>query len=367
MSLPSTAHVPQPVPLVLTTNAGLEDIVAAELSERVAEHGGPREAVTHLPERVRGRVRVDVAAPADTALAAAMALRSAHHVLRPLASLRLPDDGAPAAVAETARHVAMPELTPDTPFRVTTERSGEHPFTSVAVNQAVGAALQAATGAPVSLDAFAVEIRVDIVDRDARISVQHTRQPLSMRHPMRYRQRVALRATVAHATARLAGLGLDRPPLRIGDPFCGTGTLLIEAGAVFPEAALLGGDHARRAAAGARRNLAAMGLGERAAIKQLDARELADHWAPDSLDLVLTNPPYGRRIGRGIVFEPFYGDILAQLRRVLRPGGRAAVLTDRRGPFRRAVHRIGGFGIPHQRVLRTGSTFPAIVVLEKHA
>lgn len=355
----------QPCCFLLTTNAGLEDIVAAELRDRLSERGGSADAVTQLPERVRGRVRVEVAAREADVLAAALSLRSVHHVLRPLASGTLPAASPLETLAAWAHAAAPPEITSDTRFRVSAERSGEHGFGSPDIKRAVGAALQRATGAPVSLTAYDAEVRVDVAGLEARISLQHTRRPLSMRHPMQYRQRVSLRATVAYAATRLGSYGLDAPPARIGDPFCGTGTLLIEAGTMFPEAALVGGDHAGRAAEGARRNLEAMGLGERAAVAELDARELPPVWAPESFDLILTNPPYGRRIGRGIAFERFYGDILAEIRRVLRPGGRAAVLTDRRGPFRRAVHRIGRLGVPHTRVLRTGSTFPAVVVLEK--
>jgi len=352
--------------LLLTTNPGLADVVVGELRERLAGAGLADPAVTRLDEPVRGRVRVQVPASEAEVLPAAWRLRTVHHILRPLTWMRLDRMDDPAPMAELAARVEVPELTPDTPFRVTAERSGHHAFGSHDIQRVVGAAVQRHFGAPVSLTEHAVDLRVDVVETYVRVSRQLTDRPLSMRHPMVYRQRVALRATVAHAAVRLGAHGLDRPPARIADPFCGTGTLLLEAGSVYPAAELLGADRTARAAEGARANLDAAGMAGRARVERFDARELADHWPEASLDLVLSNPPYGRRMGREIPFERFYGDLMAQLRRVVRPGGRVAILVDRRARFLRAVHRVGGFGIPHRRALRTSGTYPTLVVLERH-
>ena len=45
---------------------------------------------------------------------------------------------------------------------------------------------------------------------------------------------------------------------------------------------------------------------------------------------VASNLPFGHRVGHGPVVRSFYRRLLPELARVLRPGGRAALLTSRR-------------------------------------
>jgi 23S rRNA G2445 N2-methylase RlmL len=40
------------------------------------------------------------------------------------------------------------------------------------------------------------------------------------------------------------------------------------------------------------------------------------------VDLVITNPPFGRRVQTAVEIESFYGALLSQVRAVLAPGGR---------------------------------------------
>ena len=141
--------------------------------------------------------------------------------------------------------------------------------------------------------------------------------------------------------AALAAFPRRQAVRRVLDLGTGTGCLLLAALSEFPEATGIGIDLVPEAAALARRNAAALGLGGRAGF-------VASSWgapltAGRPFDLVLSNPPYieaGAISGLApevAVHEPrsaldggadgldAYRAILPEIRRVLAPGGRAVV------------------------------------------
>jgi len=176
---------------------------------------------------------------------------------------------------------------------------------------------------------------------------------------------VALRANVAYAALRLAGVGPSTR--RVLDPFCGSGTLLLEAGALAPEAELWGSDWRERAVTGTRANLQAAGLARRASLRQADARRLAESWPERSVDVLAGNPPFGRRLGSGMNFRDFYARLLEQIDRILAPGGRAVLLADHRVALEQAAGRQGSFRVTDTRVVDVGGIFPGITLLERVA
>jgi len=344
-----SAHVTKPVEVMLTTTPGLEDVVAAELRERAQGAGIAESALTWPTSPVAGRVRVDMVCEEAEAKAVALSLRSIHHAMRHVETAQLPDEAPLSAIDERIRALDWPELNAATPFRVTSARHGVTGFSSPDLQTAAGAALQAATSAPVDLRGYRFDIVVDAIYTHYTIGVRWSDRPLGLRYARRFNQRVALKPPVAYALLRL-GAG-DTAPARVLDPFCGTGTILLEAAATIPGVELAGADINATCIEGTRSNLEAAGYSHRAELKRLDARELGCDCPRAPVDLIATNPPYGRRLGRGIRFSGFYAQLLDAAARVVVPGGRLAILVGKRGAFNAALTQASGWHIRHVRVI----------------
>ncbi len=355
--------------VLLTTHLGLEDVVAEELAERCASEGVGLGRVTLRPEGFAGRVRATVLAERTTALSLLEAMRSIHHALLPLAQWTF---ATPSAVLpgllEHFASLRVPDLEarPRPSFRVSCRRLGQHPFGSQDVERAVGAVLQRRYGAPVSLEAWEVCVRVEVRGASVEVALQPWRRPRSLRHRHGYRQRTALKATVAYAMLRLGG-GLDRPPERLLDPFCGSGTVMMEAGACWPETRLFGSDVSTRAAEGAAANLREAGLAERSLVRRLDVHQASSAWrrfAP--FDRIVTNPPYGARLGRRIRFDRFYPRLLEELSPLLAPGGTLSLLTLRPGLLLQAAG-AHGLHLEHRRRIEMEPLTPTLLVFRRAA
>jgi len=142
----------------------------------------------------------------------------------------------------------------------------------------------------------------------------------AFRHRGYARSAAALSPTVAAVLVRLAGAAAGD---RFLDPCCGGGTILLErAQAGPPYRALIGGDSSEEALDVARTNF---GPRHRPwTLQRWDARALP--LAEGSVDRAATNLPFGVQSSAEGGVGAFAGACLVELGRVLRPGGRAALL-----------------------------------------
>jgi len=351
-------------PLLFTTNMGLEDIAIDEYRERAATEGIAVPAADDSPYDLRSYARVEVEASPERALALAQSMKSIHHVLAPLYTFSLPDDPEAAlrTIRTTVEALDVEPMDEAGTFRVTTVRRGEHDFTSIDVQREAGAGLEAHYGTTVDLKEYDVEVRVDVHGDRCLVSVQHTQQALSRRQARLFQPRAALKPNVAYALLRLPHL--DGPPDTVLDPFCGSGTILWEAGALWPSARLLGNDWNEETLAGARDNAEAQGLTDRVTFFESDVWYLAEELGDPNVDLIATNPPFGVRLASSMDFRPFYRRVLQQCAEVLAPDGYVVMLVLRQGPFNAARGEVDALSVRHVRVIEIGGLYPRVFVLQ---
>lgn len=334
------------VQVALTTLPGIEPLLEEELESLGLSSTGPRlpgrvlcEAAAGDVERLRRlRIAVDVIE---------------HFDVLPLDRLRGLE-----ALRAAAQAAWLPSLC-GMSFRVSSERPCDANFVRVQVERAVGGVVHRRTGLPVRLEDPDVVVRADL--RDGKLALGRLIGPAGQGRPPRpFTQRVGLAPSLAAAAARLAGTPAPRVVL---DPFCGSGTLLLEAAHRFPETRLLGLDWAPRAVVGARENLVAAGLEARAEVVLGDALALADEHLGGPVDLYLANPPHGVRLGRGIRFFGFFRKLLSGARSVLSADGRVVLIVHRTGQLEAAA-KMEGFRLSRALPVEVGKSRPTLVRLE---
>lgn len=126
---------------------------------------------------------------------------------------------------------------------------------------------------------------------------------------------------VAAAVLRLAQDYLS-VNARVIDPCCGSGTFLIERGLLSPCASLTGVDIAHRAIDVARENTALSGVNAKYTVN--DILRFECHRPYDEL---ISNLPFGNRVGDHSSCEKLYAGLLAKLPQLVKKGGVAILYT----------------------------------------
>jgi tRNA (guanine10-N2)-dimethyltransferase len=133
----------------------------------------------------------------------------------------------------------------------------------------------------------------------------------------------------------LVNISCVQPKDRLLDPFCGTGGILIEAVMLGIDA--IGSDFDPVMVRGSRQNL------KESAMLIADATRLP--LDDESVDAIVTDLPYGQSVSikKDDSLEQLYDDTLLELRRVLRRGKRAVIVTHK---------DISDIAAQHMRVLQ---------------
>ena len=168
-------------------------------------------------------------------------------------------------------------------------------------------------------------LRLHLVGDGALFALRVFDQPLHRRIYRSTTRVGALHPPLAAALSLLAGL---RPGGRLLDPFCGVGTIPIEASLLEPDLIPAAGDVSAERLVAARANFRAA---------QRNARLFRSHaarlpLAGQTFDRIASNPPWGRAVE---VVGGREGSLAAgsggELARVLRPDGRAVLLVEGEG------------------------------------
>ena len=334
-----------PVPIFAVTTRGLESLCAAEMARlpglrvlgstyrRVsAEYSGSLSRLLTL--RTVDDVFLTLAAWHEIS-----AHRAALPVLKELSSA-LPLKAALAAVSST-RSINRPVS-----FSVTANFVGRRNYTADEIKAAAAEGVMAAVQwTYASEDESQLNLRIFIEHDQAYVGLRVGEYALHRRLYKQSHVTGSLKPPVAAAMLEVAGelVGENLLPNRLLlDPFCGAGTILIEA--ALQGANPLGGDLSPQALQAARENAARASAS--LSLCRWDAAYLP--LAKASVSTLVTNLPWGRQVVVDDDLGAFYAAISAELGRVLAAGGCAVLLTNlpdllRLGPPARTVE-ISLFG-----------------------
>jgi len=325
----SQARMDQPIaendarPLVLRSRRGLETWVVQELQNAA---------------RTRRSFKVQRTQPGHVTVTALKPFTLGDvYSLRCFATaslvLGMVDDARPAGLPSRIANVIVAagellELLTDGPFRYRLEFVGKGALRAVIreiatqVFEQSPALLNDPQQAPWAVEihpagrGFSVELRPRF-SPDPRFAYRRDDVPAASHPPL------------AAAMARLAG---HRTGDIVWDPFCGSGSELIERAILGGVAQLHGSDLSATALAAARKNLEAAALpGIQAVFHHGDFREWENQvdLPHGTTTLIITNPPMGRRVPvpdlRGLILS-----LIEAAEHVLQPGGRLVLAN----PFR---------------------------------
>ncbi len=353
-----------------TTSSGLEDVAAAEISRLCCSLQQSEPQIEQQPWGITGhvlcRVTADGAGPSALFSDGYRRLRLIYYAIEHIADFSIDSSLGADQIAIALRGIEIPALRSAASFRVSSVRSGIHAFAGPDVERAAGAQLQRDYRLAVDLEDFDHNVRLDIVDQRVLVGLQLNQSRLDRRYLRSYRPRVSLRPAIAYAMLKLANPADDA--VTIVDPFCGSGTILLEAASIFPRARVLGFDHDREAVDGARHNSAQNALQNRIAVQHADARAIHQLIEPRSVDAIVTNPPFGIRLARRTDFRSLYGRFLESAWQVLKPGGKLVILVGRRrGAFNQVVQESDRWRYLGVRIIEIAGVYPGLFVLQKRA
>jgi 23S rRNA G2445 N2-methylase RlmL len=221
-------------------------------------------------------------------------------------------------------------LGPRPRFRVVTRVVSERGFQRTELRDALTAAVlrdrpRWRPADPAQVELWALQTRPDRVRLGVRLSDRRMRQ----RGGREVERPGALRPAVAASMVRLA-LEAAPPGLPLLDPCCGAGTIVAEALDVVRPA--VGADISRGAVSAAADNLPP-------GTPLLVADAAALPFASGTFGAVVSNLPFGRQHRLPEPAPAGLGRVLAELRRVVAPGGAIVVLHPEDAPFERAAVR----------------------------
>jgi len=331
--------MPHPQSYLLHVVAGLADVTAGELEERlngaqivetVRDFDERTDVLTvrsaEPPERLLQLHTVEdvfVEAVRDNAIPAA---RAGLSVVRAAVARggRLADALSLALATRGSRRRRHT-------FRVIARKAGEHAFRRVDLQRAVeNGFLERFPAWRLVEDDAQLELWVHLIGARLIAGIRLSDITLRNRTYRRVSLPAALKPTIAASMVRLSRPAPDDVFL---DPMCGSGTIPIERALAGRYALILAGDRDPEAVAATREN-----VGRRyqpIEIHQWDATSLPLEGR--GVSAIVSNLPFGKQIGSARDNRTLYPALIDEWTRVLRPGGRMALLTSDRNLLARAL------------------------------
>lgn len=207
-------------------------------------------------------------------------------------------------------------------FSVTANFVGRRNYSTEEIKTALAGGIEASTGWVYTSDdgEAALNVRLFIEHSDALVGVRLAATPLHRRGYKQAQRPGSLKPPVAAALLEMLDL---QPGEKLLDPCCGAGTILVEAAG--RGGLVQGGDSDEDAVAATIAN--AENAGVALSVEVWDARSLP--LADASADVIACNLPWDRQVAIDGDEAAFYAQLCAEMERVLVPGGRVALLTNR--------------------------------------
>lgn len=208
-------------------------------------------------------------------------------------------------------------------WRVVSQMIGEHGFRRKDVGDTIRAALRPMLPKRMHEEDEYADTEFWSWAHDGEILIGLRLSTATMRH-REYKiehQPGSLRPTIA---AAMAWLSHPTATDQILDPLCGSGTILIERALLADYQSLIGGDIDREAVAQTVINLRA--AHRKATIQQWDSSHLPIE--DQAVTSIITNLPFGKKIGSHEENQRVYPAFEQEFRRVLKQGGALVTLTS---------------------------------------
>ncbi|XP_076047658.1 tRNA (guanine(6)-N(2))-methyltransferase THUMP3-like isoform X2 [Oratosquilla oratoria] len=224
-------------------------------------------------------------------------------------------------------------------FRVSCQRvGGSHNFGSPEAARQFGGGINEKFGWPVKLSEFDLEVVLYISEEFVYVALCLTKEALFKRNLSHFGP-TNLRSTICYNMVRLAK---PQPGDVIVDPLCGGATIPIEGSLSFPQAIHIGGDNYPKAimrSHGNIENLCRRGAKMPIDVAQWDVTRLPIR--DQSVDVIVSDMPFGKRIGSKMDNRVLYYKSLVEMARVTRiDTGRAVLLTQDRNSMIKNIQRV---------------------------
>ncbi len=255
-------------------------------------------------------------------------------------------------------------LTPMMTFAVRAERIGEgipSPELASIVGQRVIEAIKESYGkAPsVNLDHPSVVVYAEQRFGKVRVGVLLTGEESLHRRYYRVKEHMAsLKPSIAYSMLKL---GEAEEAERIVDPMCGSGTIAIEAVLGFAPPEVYCFDINKKYIKDAILNSKVARVKELIAFGVHDARRL--HEIVNEVDLIVTNPPYGIRMGSPKKVLRLYEKFFFSAHKALKSGGRIVMITPLEEA--KALASKAGLALIHEREVYHGDLWAKVFIFQR--